>query len=231
MKNTNINPHWKANAELVWKQIEDHLGPRLRLTVIDRIVYYHLLRHSRLEGKLRVRFSIFELGRRMRLSRGPVREAVRRLAEFGVLRLIDRSGAGHLVEVRLPEEVRRGRIDAEDPGRAAGINMETADFLKRRDLRRAIHARERGCCFYCMRRLRRSARCLDHVTPRARFGRNSYRNLVSCCQECNAKKSHRSAHDFLRWLYREQRLTVGELKGRLRALEALAAGKLRPLVR
>src|SRR5258708_7610699 len=65
----------KPNAELVWKQLEDLLAPRLRLSVIDRTVYSHLLRHSRLEGKLRLRFSLMWLGRNIRLSTGPVREA------------------------------------------------------------------------------------------------------------------------------------------------------------
>src|SRR5258707_15651109 len=65
----------KPNAELVWKQLEDLLSPRLRLSVIDRTVYSHLLRHSRLEGKLRLRFSLMWLGRNIRLSTGPVREA------------------------------------------------------------------------------------------------------------------------------------------------------------
>jgi len=53
---------------------------------------------------------------------------------------------------------------------------------------------------------------------------------VSCCLECNSNKGERPAGDFLRWLYREGRLTGAELAGRLRALEALAAGKLRPVL-
>ncbi len=57
---------------------------------------------------------------------------------------------------------------------------------------------------------------------------NSYRNLVSCCLECNSLKGDRFAEDFLRWLYRERRLTPLELSARLRALDALASGKLRP---
>jgi len=69
---------------------------------------------------------------------------------------------------------------------------------------------------------------LDHVVPRAEHGRNSYRNLVSCCLECNTNKGERPAEDFLRGLYRERRLSTADLTDRLRALEALAAGKLRP---
>ncbi len=42
----------------IWKQFEDLLIPGLRLSVIERAVYSHLLRHSRLEGKRRLQFSI-----------------------------------------------------------------------------------------------------------------------------------------------------------------------------
>lgn len=64
--------------------------------------------------------------------------------------------------------------------------------------------------------------------PRFQLGRDSYRNLVSCCLECNSQKGETSAEHFVRWLYRERRLTAAELSGRLRALDALAAGKLKP---
>ncbi len=68
-------------------------------------------------------------------------------------------------------------------------------------------------------------RTLDHVVPRVQSGRNSYRNLISRCLECNSKKGQTPAADFLRWLYRERRLSALELTGRLRALDALASGK------
>jgi len=227
----------KPNAELVWKQLEDLLAPRLRLSVIDRTVYSHLLRHSRLEGKLRLRFSILGVGRNIRLSTGPVREAVRRLVAHGALRLIQRSKLGHVVEVRLPGEIRavrlnriESRVAAKEQGAGdrAPVNLEEADFLHNKPLRKAIHARERGQCFYCLRRTTPAVQSLDHVVPQARLGRNSYRNLVSSCMECNAQKGEKPADDFLRRLYRERRLTATELTARLRALDALASGKLRP---
>jgi len=46
--------------------------------------------------------------------------------------------------------------------------------------------------------------------------------------ECNTLKGKRRAKDFLRGLYREGKLSLGDLRGRLRKLAALAAGKLRP---
>lgn len=255
----------KVNAEHVWKQLEDQVAPRLRLSLIERVVYYHLLRHSRLEGKLRLRFSIAWLARGTFLSSGPVRQAVRRLASHGALRLVERSKKGHVVEVRVPAEIpaahrvaacgtsmdRQARLnpawihpDGIAPGlRAAAADPaspldgpdrapdpEETDFMKNNALRQAIHLRERGLCFYCLRRLTTTVRCLDHVVPRAQSGHNSYRNLVSCCLECNSRKGEKPAGDFLRYLYRERRLTAIELTGRQRALDALAAGKLRPTV-
>src|ERR1700682_559632 len=53
----------KTNALLIWKQLEDVLVPRLGLTLSERAVYSHLLRHSRLEDRLRLRFSILWLCR------------------------------------------------------------------------------------------------------------------------------------------------------------------------
>ncbi len=222
----------ELSAVHVWKQLEDMLVPRLRLSVTEHAVYSHLVRHSRLEGKLRAQFSILGLARHIGRSTGPARDAVRRLVELGALRLVERSKAGYVVEVRLPEEIRAARPDsigANDAGRApqAG-NIEEMDFLQNRALRQTIHAREGGRCFYCLRQVTPTVKCLDHVVPRAARGGNSYRNLVSCCLECNTNKGERPAEDFLRRLYREHRLSTADLADRLRALEALAAGKLRP---
>jgi 5-methylcytosine-specific restriction endonuclease McrA len=222
----------KLNAKLLWMQFEDVLAPRLGLTVKDRAVYSYLLRHSLVVGKLRLQFAVMSLARTLGLSVGPVRQAVRRLDEMGALRVLERSQTGHMVEMRLPEKIRAARRGKNGASRAAGeppaSTLETTDFLKTWALRKAIHDRERGACFYCHRRTPASLQCLDHVVPRVRFGRNSYRNLVSCCIECNTRKGDRPARDFLRTLYRQGRLTPAELDGRLRALKDLAAGKLRP---
>ena len=224
----------KPNAEQVWKQVEDVVVPRLRLSVNDRAVYYHLLRHSRLEGKIRYRFSIASLGRGTRLSREPVRHAVRRLADQGALRLIRRNKKGHVVDVRVPEEIHAARLDlarVSDRVRLPdAARLEVIDFMRSKALRKAIHAREGGRCFYCLRRLAPAVKCLDHVVPRAQSGRNSYRNLVSACLGCNTQKGEKPAEDFLRLLYRDRRLTAAELSGRVRVLDDLAAGKLRPAV-
>jgi len=208
MKNKNLN------LKRIWKQFEDHLVPRLRLNVVDRAVYSHLFRHSRLEGKCRLRFSIAWLGRGTRLCDGAARLAVRRLVARGALRLVERSKAGHTVEVRLPEETRaagpHAMEAAKEPRMVRAANIEELDFLKTKALRRAIPAREHGLCLYCQRRMSARKQCLDHVVALVNLGRNSYRNLVSCCVECNSRKGESSGADFLLWLYRERRLTASE---------------------
>ena len=221
----------KIDGVEVWKELEDELAPRLKLNVIDRTVYAHLLRHSRLEGKRRLWFSVPWLARQVRLSRGPVRASMGRLADHGALRLIERGNLGHLVEVRLPREVSSARRKTEARSRTsppAKIRLEQIDFLRTRALRQAIHARESGLCFYCRKRTPGRSHCLDHVIPRANSGQNSYRNLVSCCLDCNSRKKDRPATDFLRELYREGTLSRKDLSARLRALQDLKAGKLRP---
>jgi 5-methylcytosine-specific restriction endonuclease McrA len=240
-------PNKKPNPKLLWMQFEDVLAPRLGLSVWDRAVYSCLLRHSLLVGKLRLQFAVKSLARILGFSIGVARQAVRRLDELGALRVLERSKTGHLVEMRVPEKIRAIRWGKNGASMAMGVGavglgatraaeeppaatLETTDFLKTWALRKTIHARERGACFYCLRRTPAHVHCLDHVVPRVRFGRNSYRNLVSCCLECNSRKGDRPASDFLRTLYRQGRLTPTELDARLRALKDLAAGKLRPIV-
>jgi hypothetical protein len=224
-------PNKKLNAKLLWMQFEDVLAPRLGLTVKERAVYSYLLRHSLVVGKVRVQFAVISLARTLGVGVGAARHAVRRLDELGALRVLKRSHkTGHLVEMRQPERIRalRRYYASQAVAEPPASTLETTDFWKTWALRRAIHDRERGACFYCLRRTAANMRCLDHVVPRVRFGRNSYRNLVSCCLECNTRKGDRAARDFLRTLYRLGRLTAAELDGRLRALKELAAGKLRP---
>jgi 5-methylcytosine-specific restriction endonuclease McrA len=201
----------KQNAKLLWMQFEDVLAPRLGLTVKERAVYSYLLRHSLVVGQLRLQFAVMSLARTLGLSIGAARQAVRRLDELGTLRVLERSKTGHLAEMRLPEKIRALRlgkngtsmaVGLEAAGRPPAARLETTDFLKTWALRKTIHDRERGACFYCLRRALANVKCLDHVVPCVRFGRNSYRNLVSCCLECNSRKGDRPARDFLRTLYR-----------------------------
>jgi hypothetical protein len=228
------------NGARVWKQLDDLVVPNLRLNVIDRAVYSHLLRHTRLEGKHRLCFKQLWLAKGVGVCRNTARSSLRRLVDRGALRLIENSHDGHLVEVLLPEEIRARlpesphrpllcRLPKPSPLLRVPLpSIDELDFLATQPLRRAIFARERYHCFYCLRRLKKGTQCLDHVVAQMHSGGNSYRNLVACCVECNSRKAHKPAADLLCRLFRERRLTAGLLASRLRTLEALSAGKLRP---
>lgn len=93
----------------MWKQYEDLMISRLQLSLMERALYTHLVRHSRLEGKTEIRFSIQQAARDASLSSWAVRKAVRSLSTKGALRLTERSKKGHVVEVRLFERCGRAK--------------------------------------------------------------------------------------------------------------------------
>jgi hypothetical protein len=144
----------EVDAKLVWKQMEDLLAPQLNFSLADRVIYSHLFRHSRLEGKLQIQFSIAWLARSVGLSSKFTRDTVRRLIARGVLHLVEcNCRSQHVVRVRVPLEVKgvcAEKIAAHRPAPPprAVINIEEADFLEKQILRQAIHEREGGRCFY-----------------------------------------------------------------------------------
>ncbi|MCL5286964.1 MAG: HNH endonuclease [Acidobacteria bacterium] len=216
------------------RDVEDRLVPRLPLSLLERAVYYHLLRHSHLESRRRLALSMARLGRTARVSGAAARIAVHSLAQKGALRVVGVSKRGHVLELRLPGQI----LDAGGAPPPPKPDLDSLNFFEERELRWAIHRRDAGRCFYCRRKLNARSRMLDHVQPQAvlrckRGGMrrmHSYRNLVSCCPACNYGKRESPAPAFLRKLYRSGHLDREEFSERLRALRSLALGKLRPVL-
>ena len=65
--------------------------PNLRLNVIDRAVYSHLLRHTRLECRHRLCFTQLWLAKGIGVCRNTARSSLRRLVDRGAVRLIENS--------------------------------------------------------------------------------------------------------------------------------------------
>lgn len=212
------------DAAALWRDVEEHLAPAFSLWASDRVVYFYLARAIRLAGRRVAIMPARTLSRATLLSRSTVRIALRRLAARGILEVRSRSYRGLRIAVKLPRELPGCVRDRLSDGRA----LDSLDFWTSRHRRAAIHRRDRGRCFYCRRPLQRFSRVLDHVVPRVLLGRNSYRNLVSCCPACNIAKRDRSATAHLRTLRRDRVLTPAQFRDRTAALRALAAGKLQP---
>ena len=214
------------------RDVEDRLVPRLPLSLLERAVYYHLLRHSHLDGRRQLVISMGRLGRTARVCGTAARFAVHCLAKKGALRVVGVSKLGHQLELRLPQQI----LTASGASQPAKPDLDSLNFFEERALRLAIHRREGGRCFYCLRKLTPRNRMLDHVQPQAVLRRqrrsavrmHSYRNLVSCCPACNYNKLTMPAATYVRKLYREGHLDREEFSERLRALRLLARGKLRP---
>ena len=55
--------------------------------------------------------------------------------------------------------------------------------------RRGVFRRDKYECVYCGSSKELT---IDHVIPRSRGGKNSWTNLVTCCQKCNLKKGNKT---------------------------------------
>lgn len=58
-----------------------------------------------------------------------------------------------------------------------------------------VIARDNCKCVYCDKRFPPSKLTLDHVIPRAKGGKTSWKNVVSCCEECNVKKADKTPEE------------------------------------
>lgn len=54
--------------------------------------------------------------------------------------------------------------------------------------RRNVFQRDNHTCQYCGHKFKAKELNIDHVVPRSRGGPNSWKNLVTSCKPCNAKK-------------------------------------------
>ena len=57
--------------------------------------------------------------------------------------------------------------------------------------RQNIYARDRYRCQYCGDRFSTEDLTYDHVIPKSRGGRTQWKNIVTCCIDCNRKKGGR----------------------------------------
>ena len=213
------------DTSLIIKQCEDYFFPARSFSTRERALYYHLLRHTHLDGKPTALVAILPLANAIGVAESSVREDIRALHERGCIKIEDRSRNGHLIRVLLPAEV-PGIVPTSPP--VVDLDVESLDFFSNRRFVAVLLARETSRCFYCLKAIRAETCELDHVVSQANGRDNSYRNIVCACHECNTTKQAQQAADFVRGLYRKGVLSQTELENRLAALEQLQAGKLVP---
>lgn len=55
-----------------------------------------------------------------------------------------------------------------------------------------IYGRDNYKCQYCAKKLTLAEGTYDHVIPRAQGGRTEWTNIVTACEDCNARKANRT---------------------------------------
>jgi len=58
--------------------------------------------------------------------------------------------------------------------------------------RQNVLARDRWRCQYCGQKKRTTELTYDHVVPRSQGGKTSWENIVTACEDCNARKANRT---------------------------------------
>lgn len=175
---------------------------------------------------------VVKLGRLSSLSGASETSArlyLRSLAEKGVIEIDGYGRDGYRVMLLSPLSIEG--ITQKQLGKDAVTDIEEADFFRDRRFVKVLLERQGGTCFYSLRQLDVDSCELDHLTPQARGGDNSYRNIVCCTFEMNKRKGDLLAEDFFRTLYRSGFLAADELEQRLSVLSDIRSGTLKPSVR
>ena len=66
------------------------------------------------------------------------------------------------------------------------------DFLKPVCSRKNIILRDENTCQYCGKEFSSDDLTMDHIVPKAKGGKKSWKNIVTACKPCNQKKGSRT---------------------------------------
>jgi 5-methylcytosine-specific restriction endonuclease McrA len=213
----------------------DKLFPAMGYASHERSIYLYLL-HRTLAARRPVRalrITRPALADAVSLSAQTARNYLRILSGDLCLCIAERSDRGMDLEVFSPREILRRRRAAGLPARVDRDEARQRRMSRQfRDdqLKQECYRRERGRCFYCLRRLVKDEWSLDHVVPVARGGDNRRENAAACCLGCNQRKADLPAPVFLKLLRHERRLTAAQYAARRRTLRTLFPRRARKVV-
>jgi hypothetical protein len=214
-------------------EFHDYLAPKL--DVYEQAIYLYLFRHSRLLGieevtigfksaRTRLATGIGENGKAM--SESTSYKKLESLQIKRCLTILRTSHRGRVIRLHLPNEIHELIPPAvqEMPK-----DLERMDFFKDPANRLLLLEREKHRCFYTLKPLTSDSFVVEHIVSRP-HGDNSYRNCVAASREANNKKASSSAEDFLRRLFRDGFLNEAEFTERLKTLELVKSGNLKPFL-
>jgi 5-methylcytosine-specific restriction endonuclease McrA len=117
-------------------------------------------------------------------------EPLRFAAARDAIKLICKAVA--LAEVEHDQEIHRG---IKLPSVVRLIEFRKVPHIRTRPSARNIFLRDDYQCQYCGEHFHVRDLTLDHVTPRAQGGPDTWENLVTACKSCNGKKADRTPEE------------------------------------
>ena len=96
-------------------------------------------------------------------------------------------GRGLVLEHHPTRKVRSAKKEWEVPV-VIKVNSIRSTLVVGPPTRMMIYYRDGFRCAYCGKMLRDSELTIDHVVPKAKGGKWTWENLVTCCRECNFRK-------------------------------------------
>lgn len=216
-----------------YRQFVDYLAPKL--DAYEHAIYAYILRHTTLEGaeeavigfksaRTQICLGIGEQGRPM--AESTCRKKLSSLESKGVIKIVRIEHRGTRVRLVSLGDI-PGVTLGPDPSVAPMESIEDMDFFEVEENRQLILEREGKRCFYTLEELDETNFVIDHVVSRP-HGDNGYRNVVACSREANNRKGSMDADMFLFSLHRSGTLNFEQFQGRLKALDKLKAGDLKP---
>ena len=191
---------------LIIQQIVDDLQPQL--SPYDAAFYWFLFRHSIAnDGDPHLRVSTRQLRTAVvkssysqldenPVSLGKVQQTLRALEDIGAIRKEGEPNRdGTLYRVMIPGEIEacrkfRAERTASEPELKFPSSGMDEDSLHQSRI--SVFERDGYVCRFCGKQLTRFTATLDHLTPAAEGGDDSFENLATACIDCNAKRSQRA---------------------------------------
>ena len=217
-------------TEEILIEIQDKLVPIL--DSYEQAIYHYIFRHTYLAGVQTCLFTTntaeigLGIGDNSKQPSSKTRsKKLRSLESKGCIQIIERSNRGITVKLLLPSEIPSIQVQEV---KTENFDIEKLDFFKDRRLLKSILDREDNRCFYTGRKITDKNCYLDHVIPQVNSGNNSYKNIVASCYDANSMKNDKPAEEFIRYLYKEEILSLSEFQELKEKITKLQTGELKP---
>jgi len=90
------------------------------------------------------------------------------------------------------KQIRSVSVTLKMPAVVRLVNMFRREKQRIKFSRVNVLARDRWTCQYCGKKFPDRELTYDHVVPRSQGGKTCWENIVTACQDCNAKKGDRT---------------------------------------